>query len=252
MTLSAFRNFRVILFTHPIYIKNVVGLRSHGFDKHTIFSVTGHLQSNKMVRNRMKWRFLFLFAVLILNVFTKSLPVDKSTSVLVLSDVSLRKLEIPKLDGLEVISDSETNTFKSDVPENRRPSNDAVFTEDASKASTNRTRNLARNIRPGQGVESYSVKISFGDDTFNGVVEIEVRMGSDDDSIVFHVKGLDIDSVRIGLHWDNMEETSDINEEDGVLEIAPRHVNRVQYVEIVYSGEISNFGTGIFRGSFDD
>lgn len=205
-----------------------------------------------MIQNTMKWGFLFLFAVLILKVFTKSLPIEKSASVLVLPNISLPKLKMLNLEGPKVISDSETKTFKSDVAENARPSNEAIFTEDVSNSSTYCTRSLTRNIRPGQVVHRYLVKISFGDDTFDGVAEIDVQLGSHDDSIKFHIEGLDIGPVLSGLHLGNMGNPSDIIDEDGILEIVPRNKGIHQIVVIEYSGEITNFGKGIFRGSFDD
>lgn len=209
-----------------------------------------------MVRNRMKWRFLFLFAVLILNVFTKSLPIEQSLPALVVSDTSLPKLEIAKFDGPEVKSEYKTKKFKFAAVENTKPNNDTVLTEndgsiDASRVSINRTLSLTRNVSPGQEVQSYDVTISFDGDNFNGEVIMYVIPVTREDSIRFHMEALDIHEVRVGLREEDAEPRGyDIDE--GVIEIHPDMERNIFCVIIEYSGPVSNFGNGIFRGDFND
>lgn len=205
-----------------------------------------------MVRNKFKCRFLFLLSVLILNVCTKSLPVEKILSVLDSSVTSIPKQKILKWDGPEVITDSEISTFRSNVAENARPSNEGVRTEVANTLSIDSTRSLARNIRPGQRVQSYLVKISFEGDTFNGEAVISLSFDIMDDPIKFHYEALDIQDVRISSTTADAAQGVHFNPEDGILEIDLEGVSRNRVVVIEYTGEISNFGNGIFQGSFND
>lgn len=205
-----------------------------------------------MVRNKIKCRFLFLLSVLILNVFTKSLPVEKILSALDFSVTSIPKQKILKWDGPEVITDSEISTLRSDVAENARPSNEGVRTEVANTVSIDSTRSLARNLRPGQRVQSYSVKISFEGDTFNGEAVISLSLDSIDDPIKFHSEALDIQTVGVSSTTADAAQPADYNPEDGILEIDLDGVSRNRIVVITYSGEINNFGNGIFQGSFND
>lgn len=204
----------------------------------------------------MKWRFLFLFALLIINVFAKSLPM-KTLPAIVVSDTSLLKLEIPKFDELEVISDSETKKFESVAAENTRPSNETVLTEDgesikASKASTYRTRSLLRNVRPGQRVEHYEVKISFDGNTFNGEVVFDVVPATREDSIILHRKDLDVHDVRVGSQSIENAESVDYNDDDDeIIEIFPNDDGNSFVVVIEYSGEISNIRKGISQRDFN-
>lgn len=210
-----------------------------------------------MFRKKIKCRFLFLFGLLILNVFTKSLPIEKSLSALLVSDTSLPKLEMPKFDGTEVISESETTTFKTVLVENARQNNETILTEDhvatdASKVSTNRTRSLTSNISSGQIVNNYSVKISFDGGMFNGLVVINVEPANSDDPIIFHLEALDVHEVRTGLHSVDGVEPAEFEIGDGIIEIFQINSISTSYVVIEYSGEISNFGKGIFQGGFND
>lgn len=213
-----------------------------------------------MVRNKTKWRFSFLFILLILNVFTKSLPIDKSLPGLIVSDDSLTKLELPMINIPEVIRVSENETFKSDEVENAKLSNENVIhTEDsgsidASKTSSNHTRSLARQLRPGQTVNHYAVEISFDGDTFHGRVVIDLRLTWDsrDDPIVFHAEGLDIQSVLTGVHSEETASITDFEPEDGILEIFPDPPANSHIVIIEYSGQIGDSGAGIFHADFND
>lgn len=205
-----------------------------------------------MVRNRIKWSFFFLLSVLILNVFTKSLSIEKSLSAIDLSDTSLPKSKTLQLEGPEVKSDSEIRTFKSDVVVNARSSNEAVYTEDANIALINNTRSLIRNIRPGQTIENYAVKITFDGDTFNGEAVFDVLFDSTEDPLIFHLEALDIHEVRTGINTPEDAQPTDFNPDDGTLEIFLDGGGRHRVVVIEYSGEISNFGNGIFQGSFND
>lgn len=230
-------------------------MRTHGIDLNTTFCVTGHLKSKKeMVRDKMQWRFLFLFAVLILNVFTKSLPIEKSLPASVLPDTSLPKLETQKFYGPEVISDSETIQFKSDVAEIARPSNERVLTEDTSQVPTNSTRSFIRNIRPGQLVHRYSVDITFDGDTFNGEVVIDVQRDPDTRNvpITFHIEELNIHKVRAGMNSVDAAEQENFEPGEGILKISPNFPSNNYVIIIEYSGKISNFGKGIFQGGFNE
>lgn len=210
-----------------------------------------------MVRNRITWKYLFLFALLVLNVFTKSLPIEKSLPASVVSHNSLPKLEINNFVGPEVISD-ETKNIKSAVSKNARPCNETVLTEDdgsvdVSKTLTYRTSDLSRNIRPGQTVQGYEVKISFDDNIFHGEVVIDVRPANVDDSIILHRQGLDIHDVRVGHHSVADAESVDYDDDDDeILEIFPNDDDNSYVVVIEYSGEISNIGKGIFQRDFND
>lgn len=208
-----------------------------------------------MIRSGIQCKFLFLFALLALNVFTKSLPIDKS-SVLHVSVTSLPKLETSKFDGSQMISDSETKTFKSDVAENARPNNETVPTDDdvridASEVSTN----LTRNVRPGQVVHGYSVKISFDENgIFNGevVINVEVDSATSDEPIIFHLEALDVHEVRTGLASVDTTEEAEFNIGVGIIEIYPNNIDSTDSVIIKYSGEISNSGKGVFQGGVND
>lgn len=205
-----------------------------------------------MVRIRKKWRFLSLLTLLILNVFTKSSPIEKNPSALVVFDSSLTNLDVPKLDGLEVISDSETKTFKFNVAVNARPSNKTVLTEDANKILTNRTRSLVRNISHGQTILSYSVKISFAGDMFNGEVVINLQVDSTDDPVIFHLEALNVHDVRAGILSEDNAQTVHFDPRDGIIEVFLNNPGGLHIVVIEYSGEISNFGKGIFQGGVND
>lgn len=200
-----------------------------------------------MVRIRKKLKFLSLLTLLTLNVFTKSSPIGKNSF-----DPSLPNLNMPKLNVLEVISDSKTKTFKSNVAVNARLSNETVLTEDTTKISTNRTRSLVRNLRHGQTILSYSVKISFAGDMFNGEVVISLQVDSTDDPVIFHLEALNVHNVRAGIVSEDNAQTVEFDPRDGIIEIFLNNPGGAHIIIITYSGEISNFGKGIFQGGVND
>lgn len=207
-----------------------------------------------MFRYKTQPNFLFLFTVLILNVLTKSSPIEKSLPASVLSDTSLVKLVTQKFDVSEMISDSEAKKIKSGVAENLRLSNESVLSEDTNQFPTNSTHSIIRNVRPGQVVHRYSVNITFDGGTFNGEVEIHVQIDPEtrNDPIVFHREGLDIHKVDAGLNSIDAPEQASFELGDGIVKISPNFPSNMYVLIIEYSGEISNFGKGIFQGGFDE
>lgn len=200
---------------------------------------------------------MFLFAVLILNGFTKSLPIEKSLPALNVYDTSLPKLEIPKFGGHEVISESETKKNKFDVADNSRPSNETVLTEDdgsidATETLLNQTRSILKQIRPGQEVDGYEVKITFDGDTFHGEVLIDVTPASREDSIVLHIEDLEVHEVLIDLNSVDNAESADFDINNGRLVIEPNNEGSSYVIIIKYSGEIRNLGHGIVQREFND
>lgn len=203
-----------------------------------------------MIRNKTKCKFLILLALLISNVVTKSLSIEKILPALVLTDTNLTKLEMTKFHGPELVSNSGGKGFKSDVAGNAWPSNETIVTVvdgsiAASKTLTNRTRSITKNIRPGQEVQGYEVKISFHGDTFNGEVVIYVTPVTSAASIIFHIEELVVHGVLVGLNSADSARFVDFDIHDGFIEIFPNMESNSYVIVIIYSGEISNFGKGI-------
>lgn len=183
----------------------------------------------------MVWWFLFVLAFLTLNVFTNSSPIEKTSPALIMLDPSLPKLIMTKLDGPD------------EVTEIARPNNETVFTEDVREVSINRAYSFKRNIRPGQRVRSYLVKISFDGDTFNGEAIIDLLVDSTNEPVLFHLESLEVHTIIMS----DTAQSVEFNPGDGILEIFLNNAG-TNHIVIVYSGKINNFGRGIFQGGFDD
>lgn len=196
----------------------------------------------------MVWWFLFVLAFLTLNVFTNSSPIEKTSPALIMLDPSLPKLIMTKLDGPdEVTRASKIEPFTSEVTEIARPNNETIFTVDVREVSINRDSSFERNIRPGQRVRSYSVKISFDGDTFNGEAIIDLLVDSTNDPVLFHLESLEVHTIIMS----DTAQSVEFNPGDGILEIFLNNAG-TNHIVIVYSGKINNFGRGIFQGGFDD
>ncbi|XP_059049748.1 aminopeptidase N-like [Achroia grisella] len=193
-----------------------------------------------MVRRKLQWKLALFFYLILLNVFTKSLPIDKtileSTTV---SDTAFNSLPI-----LEIPTDVP---LRSNVVTN-------VQVQNATATERNITRNIiVSEVRPGQNAAAYSIELNFDGDSFEGRAIINVLLRDDtlEDEILLHAEDITVNSVVKIL--DNSQLIPlDYTEDDGILEISvPDNLIATRHnLHIEYSGSFESNGHGLHLGEY--
>lgn len=237
-----------------------------------------------MVRGRVKWKFVFLFYIVILNVFIKSLPIDIKVPSLTTSDTVFGNLPVIEVtenienqvtekssdeanEEIEIVVKTTQNEVFNTTRQQMKPKEDnnhtvelGIFaTEEvptnASTISRNITRDsFVRQIRPGQQATQYAIELTLNGGSFTGraVINVNLEFVSREDPILFHVEDLNIQSVLVGLFSQGNAGAAEFNVDDGVLEISPPVVASSYIVIIEYSGTIFSNGQGLFQSDFGD
>ncbi|KAJ8733124.1 hypothetical protein PYW08_001422 [Mythimna loreyi] len=198
-----------------------------------------------MVRTRLKWKCIFFSSIILLNVFTKSLPINTQIKSLTNSDTNFKNSETPiviePVQGFPV-PNSET------IVDNKNVSVMGV--------PVNETRDFMfrQNVRPGQTVRSYAVEITVNGDSFDGRAVLNVYLSDDtrDDEIVVHVDGLDINSVKAGLLSIANANDAEFWIDGDRLFISPAIPGQLFFVVIEYSGALASNGHGLYIGQYDE
>ncbi|KAJ2952369.1 hypothetical protein O0L34_g4653 [Tuta absoluta] len=211
-----------------------------------------------MVRRKFKWKFGVIFSILLLSVFTKSLPIEKGVSSLPLTvtDTTFSGLVLPDL--IEPV-----NKARNVEIENESKNESSLQTQNEKFNSTdivasNYTRNgLIRQIRPDQDIRNYNIQITIDGNRFKGraMIDLRVDQALREDPLLFHAEDMTIDSVLLGILTDANAQTVPFKykADDGILEVSTDSRSGATYVVIVeYSAPIRNDGTGIFKADFND
>ncbi|XP_049870319.1 membrane alanyl aminopeptidase-like [Pectinophora gossypiella] len=210
-----------------------------------------------MVRRKNKWKFGFILYMLLLSVFTKSLPIEKSASsgpLLVTTDTNFGNLVVPEdfivTTQLSSVADNNVPTIQES---NATDEINATAVDSPENSTLYVSRDFDRSLRPEQEAREYVVQITFDGNSFRGRVAINTRVTANlDDPLVFHVEDLNIDSVRVGTITEDNAVDTGFNVDDGILEIFPERESTIYRVIIEYNGQIRNDGIGIFKGDFND
>lgn len=194
-----------------------------------------------MARTKYKSGIVVFLFLLLLN-FVKLLPIVRS----------------PVLETTDTIY--STTTLYQD--EENLVNESSLLVEDAIlSAETNDTIQRVgsgiqsrQNVRPGQTVLKYNIKIRRNGDRFEGQALMEVRLTEQtrEDAIILNFVELNIERVRVGvLTASNLVDTP-YNIDDGLLEISPAQVASTYQVLVEYTANFRNDGIGLYIGRFDE
>lgn len=206
---------------------------------------TGHFKIRKMVRNKFKWKFaLFLYSIL-LNVFTKSLPIDTRPS-LITTETSFVSSDL----GTSTIE----TTFNVNTLQNEIKTSEAITNETEARNATVPRNSMLREVRPGQEVRNYDIELTYDGNQFIGriVIDVVLTLETREDPIVFHAVDLDITRVMTGVFTEANAIDADFDLDDGLLEISPPQLATSYVVIIYYSIQLSNGGPGVYFGEGND
>lgn len=198
-----------------------------------------------MGRSRFKWKCAFISYLVLLNVFTKSLPIkDTKLSTLTTTDTVFQNAEVP----LVADTTEELTTENSDTTLEIRNDTDVTIPANIS------SHNLLRNIRPGQEIRQYAIELTDEGNTFSGriVIDIVLTQATREDPIVLHADGLDILSVKAGVFTDASAVDVGFNLDGQILEIFPDVIASSYIVVIEYTGQYAVGGQGLHRGLYDN
>ncbi|NP_001266329.1 membrane alanyl aminopeptidase-like [Bombyx mori] len=195
-----------------------------------------------MARRKYKWKFTFFYFLILLNIFTNCLPIDK-------------KLRQTTNDATFSDSNPDANSAESHLSQPDTFDEKTKFIpEDDSKrtaiVSTNAERNQAgETVRPGQTISSYEVEITIEENRFKGraVIELELDANTRDDPIKLYSEDLDVTSVRTGVFTEANSLAATFRLRDGFLEITPVQSTTSYVVVVEYTGILRNDGNGIYR-----
>lgn len=190
-----------------------------------------------MVRRKIKWKFAFCFYVIVLNVLTKSLPIDTTVRSIVTIDDSYKNF---------VNQDSTIQNVLENIITAEEPCEEKII-------NTTRNAVLRQNLRPGQTVRRYSVELDLNGASFTGraVIDVALDQSTRDDPILLYAEDLTIDLVLAGVFTDANTVPVEFDQYDGMLEIRPSQPATSYIIIVNYSGSITNFGAGIFQGEFN-
>ncbi|KAH9643211.1 hypothetical protein HF086_012873 [Spodoptera exigua] len=202
-----------------------------------------------MVWSKFKWKCIFFTYIILFNVLTTSLPINKPSSLLNVNTESENfETNSATKENFEtnLATKAAEELFEkySDIPDFN---NDVTVSDVAVNASRS---DLFRNVRPGQTIRSYAVEITVDGDSFNGRVVLDVLLtaATREDDIILHAEGLNINSVKTGVLSGTNLQDAEFNLDDGRLEISPDSVASTYSIIIEYTGQISNTGRGLYAG----
>lgn len=116
---------------------------------------------------------------------------------------------------------------------------------------------MRNQIRPGMLVTNYDIELEAdrGSGTFSGRAVIRVTITDPttrEDEIVFHVRDLNINSVRFAIAGGSTLNNADydVDDDDGILEIETGSESSLYDFHIEYTGTLTNVGTGFWAGEF--
>lgn len=212
-----------------------------------------------MARTKFKWKLAILSYLILVNVYTKSFPIETKFPSLVTTSTIFKTAEIPEIENN---NDSNTSGIKDEILSTEDfPSVDS-FTEPIERNHSdiilNMTRNnlLRQNIRPGQNIQSYAIEITPNGNTFTGraVIRVELTPGTREDAIILHCVDLNIQSVLAGTFSEENAVQAWFNHDndDGILEIEPADVAGTYVLIITYTGSLATGGQGLYLGQYND
>ncbi|KAM3967321.1 membrane alanyl aminopeptidase [Aphomia sociella] len=195
-----------------------------------------------MVRRKFKWKLAFFFYLILLNVFTKSFPIDTTIKSTTIADTVFNNIQALELPTIEPSPKNEvTEATKSTV--------------NATVGVVNGTRNVPfRDIREGQQVKQYAIEISVNGNSFDGraVLFVELDRNTREDPILLHFEDLNIKSVQASVFTAANPIDADFFDDDGILEISPQLIASSYVLFIEYSGQLENGGRGFHLGQYGD
>lgn len=199
-------------------------------------------QYQKMARRTLKWKFVIISCLILLNVFTKSLPVYDSK---LRSITTIDKLEIPRITEDLTAEDSDIKHIETETK----------IDDEVSEVPVNLTsNNMLRIVRPGQAVESYTISLTPEGNTFTGraVIEVSITADTRENDIRFYIGTSRIHAVRAALFSSSTPNNVDYTISNRILRISPGQ-NALSYVlEIDFTGQMRVAGHGFFYGGFFD
>ncbi|KAG6458907.1 hypothetical protein O3G_MSEX011116 [Manduca sexta] len=191
-----------------------------------------------MVREKFKWKLTILLNLLLLNVFTKCLPIETrpasyiTTSETAFTSSNAMTLEIPETHVEEVTANNIIPNITHAITFN----------------------SLLRNVRPGQDVRQYAIELTLNGNQFTGraVLDVVITEASMEDNLKFHFDGVTIQSVQTGVFTVASAVPAEFTLDDGILEIEPTQ-NAATFIVIVeYTGTMGNDGQGLYVGQAYD
>ncbi|KOB74749.1 Aminopeptidase N-11 [Operophtera brumata] len=204
-----------------------------------------------MARTKFKWKLAIFSYLILVNVFTKSLPIDTRLPSLITTDNVFKISEIP--DVANILRAHAAITEDEVLPTEETPSIDnstEIIDGNHTDIILNMTRNalLRQDVRPGQNVREYAIEITPTGNSFTGraVITVELTFATREDPIVLHCDDdLNIQSVMVGVFTETNALQANFDHDEGLLEIEPVQIASSYILIISYSGSLTIAGQGL-------